>query len=377
MLPYAFWQDRLMLGSLVSLRFNDFGKFYYSARAFLTGAGMYGSSPSTMNDALGRNFWNLNPPHFHLLLLPLAYMPIGRAFTLWAAASLVALGCSLRIIHRELGPRSFTPGEMTVALLAMLAWAPTAATLATGQLTWLLLLPMTAAWAAARRQSWGSAGAWCGICASVKPFLLVFLLYFCVARRTRAALVMAAVLVGIFAVAIGVFGWTPHRDWLATLSGVNWSWAAMNGSLLGFATRSLAGSPYFSPLLARRTWIEPLWLLAAVCVGTATWRAIRLSPSLDRHFALVLLAAQLMSPLGWAYYLWLPVGPALAAWQSEEASPAALFGVLILLAPLSVVLAWQPSGLATITIGSAYFWGTVCVWSSMLRRPPSACCKTS
>ena len=68
------------------LQMNDFGKFYYSSRAFLDGTDMYGPNPATavpVTHAETRQFWNMNPPHFHLLILPLARLPPLVALALW------------------------------------------------------------------------------------------------------------------------------------------------------------------------------------------------------------------------------------------------------------------------------------------------------
>src|SRR5688572_20635915 len=75
------------------MHMNDFGKFYYSTRLFLEGQDMYGVSPATGIEVAEnevRQFWNMNPPHFHLLLLPLARLPPIPAFAVWGGLSLVA-----------------------------------------------------------------------------------------------------------------------------------------------------------------------------------------------------------------------------------------------------------------------------------------------
>ena len=46
-------------------------------------------------------FLNLNPPHFHLILLPLAPLTRSPALVAWGIVSLVCLVLSLRLIARE------------------------------------------------------------------------------------------------------------------------------------------------------------------------------------------------------------------------------------------------------------------------------------
>ena len=61
------------------------------------------------------------------------------------------------------------------------------------------------------------------------------------------------------------------------------------------------------------------WPLAAGAVGIVTFAVIardRSGHATDRAFGLLLVAAQLMSPLGWIYYQWLPAGPIAATIRS-------------------------------------------------------------
>jgi hypothetical protein len=223
------------------LHMNDFGKFYYSARMSLDGQSMYGPSPATeipVGPDETRQFWNLNPPHFHLLILPLARLSPLPAYALWAGLNLAALGLSLTVIWRELALR-WTLSGIIWAVLAGVVWSATGATVVTGQLTFLLTLGVTVAWRAARHRQWTQAALWLGVLASVKPFLGVFLLYFLATRRVRPAIAMAGGVSGCFAIGLGVFGWAPHVDWLRVLGSVSWTWAPMNASVAGPIARTL------------------------------------------------------------------------------------------------------------------------------------------
>src|SRR5262245_47595150 len=68
-----------------TLHMNDFGKFYYSAQAFLNGGDMYAPSPATAIPVIDevREFANMNPPHFHLLVLPFARLSPLAAIVSW------------------------------------------------------------------------------------------------------------------------------------------------------------------------------------------------------------------------------------------------------------------------------------------------------
>jgi hypothetical protein len=371
------------------MHMNDFGRFYYSARLFLDGQDMYGASPATpvvVAPGVTHGFLNMNPPHFHLLLLPLALLSPGQALLIWTLASLLSLSLCLFLIVRELGLR-LNAARVLWGLLATLTFAATGTVIATGQLSLLLLVPITLGWLAARRGAWTAAGAWLGLAMSMKPFLFIFVPYFLLRRRLRAA-AAALLVVGVaFATGVVIFGLAAHLAWLGALEATNWSWAAMNGSILGALSRTMGESPYFTPLASAPGLVRPLWLSAAAVAGvltlSAAWRDD--SPeAVDRGFALVLVGAQLVSPLGWIYYFWLPVGPTaalVASWvqqarnraASKSAEPAVTWRNLLLwmalpclMWPLSLVTAGQPSGWATATLGSAYFWGTLLFWAGVL-----------
>src|SRR5262245_46703309 len=170
----AFLLDVLLLRKMLELHMNDFGKFYYSTRAFLYGGDMYEPRPATNIGQRGfadLQFLNLNPPHFHLVVLPFALLPPDLAATLWMVISLMALTISIVLIGREVTV-AWTPLTVLGVAFCTLAFSGTQAFFLTGQSTMLLMLAMTACWIAARRGRWSSAGVWLGVCLSVKPFLM-------------------------------------------------------------------------------------------------------------------------------------------------------------------------------------------------------------
>lgn len=365
------------------LHLNDFGKAYYSARMFLADQDLYSPSPATLvrfSPTDKRQLWNLNPPHFQLLLLPLAPLAPRTAYAVWAALSIVALLISMRLAWRVLDLR-LTPLRLIAGIMGLLAFGGTGAMVATGQVSWILMLPVTVGWLEARRGRWSVAAAWLGLAASCKPFLLVFIVPLLLGGRARQAAVVLATVVACFAVGVGVFGIEAHRAWVARLLVVDWHWAAMNGSLMGLWARVLAPSPYFKPLVHAPRLILPLAGVGAVATLLASSRGARLSgpaAAIDRCFVVWVLAAQLASPLGWVYYLWLGLGPFLAwrcGWEEQTRGQRVAFwiGVVALFFPLPAIIDGQPSGFATLTLGSAYCWGTLALWvAAVSQRDRSA-----
>ena len=366
------------LGRLMfdDLNMNDFGKFYYSSRQFLDGQDMYAPNAATLMPVGGgrtHQFLNMNPPHFHMLLLPIARLSPASAIIVWALGSVAALGWSLALIVRELRLR-LTPLAAAWGLAALAGWAATGTLIITGQVSLILTLGVTLAWVSARRGRWTTTGMWLGALASIKPFMLIFVPWLIARRQWRALAAVAGAMAAAFLVGLAIFGVDAHRSWLGALGTTDWEWAAMNASLLGAMTLWFSDSPYFAPLASLPAIVRPAWLASAAVVGIASVLvAIRARgvEGIDRAFAVLLLGALLVSPLGWVYYWWLPLGPAIAV---LAAGRPMLFWLAVpwMLMPLGVVVSGLPDGWRTVTLGSSYFWATLLAWLSMLPGGRSA-----
>ena len=372
----AFFLDTLLLRKMLELHMNDFGKFYYSARAFVEGRDMYAPSPGTnigTGAAADLQFLNLNPPHFHLVVLPFAMMPPDLAVVLWVAVSLVALMISLVLIGRELDV-AWTPLKVLVVVFGVLAFSGTQAFFLTGQVSMLLMLAMTLAWLDARRGRWRAAAIWLGLCLSVKPFVAIFVPYLIATRRYRAAAISLATATVAFTIGLLVFGLQNLQSWSrAVAQSADWTWAEMNASLLGFFRRAFDVQPVAPPVVVAPGLVK-FWIVAAGLIGaatlvvTATDRSARAE---DRAFALLLVAAVLISPLGWIYYMPMTLGPIAAivfarerpqsgSWRATLAGTVAIVGFFW---PHPLLGAFQPNRWATLVFTSAYFWAALAAWT--------------
>ena len=373
----AFLWDVVLINVMISLHNNDFGKFYFSTRSFLAGENMYAPNPATdlgVGKAAGLQFLNMNPPHFHALLVPLAILPPAQAVSIWMVGSVFALVLAILLILREL-QIEITAKRLLMMTLACLVMAPSQTFFITGQLSLLLTLPLTLAWLDARHDRWGRVGGWLGACLSVKPFLLIFIPYLLIAHRRRALVVGMRVVACCYGLGLLVFGVGNYRSWVRALAMSNdWAWASMNGSILSFFQRVFEPTPYFAPL-----WVQPslvwLYMVCAGMVGIATLLVVskdRNRLGIDRSFGLLLVASQLISPLGWVYYLWLAAGPmaAVAIRRRRNLSPVdvVLLSVVVagLLVPPTALFAFQPSGWATLVVGCSYFWVMFALWILLL-----------
>lgn len=381
-----FWNIYLILVMVNKPNFNDFGKFYYSTLAFLNERNIYDISPASIIPVSALEFGkflNLNPPHFHIFFLPFAFFSPNTAFFLWETVSFFCLIVSFIIIFKEIGI-SMNPFRVWVIILGVMAFAGTGTIIITGQLSFIILLFVTLFWIEARHDRWTRAGVFLGIGLSIKIFLVIFLPYLILRKKFFSAL-MATMVAGLFFVlGILILEGKTYQLWLEALKSIDWHWASMNASINGLLARVFDSSPYFIPLLKKPGIVRPIWFFSAGIVGIITLAISILDTSnemVDRSFALLFIGAQLISPLGWLYYHWFCIGPVIALiafWHKKHDEnyffKNGLFGVrniflifsfLGFLVPFNSLAYFQPSLLATITLGSTYFWATLALWLAL------------
>ena len=383
----VFWDTFLTWVMVVRYEMNDFAKFYYSTVAFLNDGDMYGPSFVTFGQ-IGSNFaqhlWNLNPPHFHLLILPLGILSPALALTIWGLTSFAAFLLGLHWIAQELRLHP-TPWQRRLIVLGILAFSGTGGLLLTGQLSLLLFLPVTLAWIHMRQGKWEKAGLSIGLAASIKPFLFIFLPYLLLKRQFKAAGVVLILTITNFAIGLIVFGVQAHTDWIQRLASVDFAWLFMNTSILGMITRTFTDNPMYSVMINAEEVLTYVWVTLSAFLGITalfitTNDTSRLS--IDRTFALLLITAFLISPLGWIYYFFLPLGPVtglVTTWWTQPnpkifltlqhkqglRNIAVLIATVGFLVPPEVTLLFQPNSFATFTIGSVFFWCTSLLWFSL------------
>jgi hypothetical protein len=372
------------LGMMIELTpKNDFGRTFLSAVAFVQGHEMYGmneSIPWELEDGTILDLWNLNPPHFHLLLLPLVWLPIGVAQILWLSANAAGGYFAFRLIARE-AQLTFTPDQRQLVLLGLLGFIGTASALITGHMSFLLFWLVTLSWHAARHERWTASGAWLGLGLSVKPFLLFLVPYFLWRKQWRGLAAMGTTVLLCVAAGFAVFGLENHRAWRHMLEVAdNWAWLPMNASIMAFLSRTFTANPIFTPVaIASPDLLRTIWLSVGIPMGLLTYAAAFRDSSrrgLDRAFALMLVASLLLSPLGWAYYFWLPLGPlALLLSDARQRSEAVCSpwttrllktSLIGLMYPLWWIGWYQPLPVGTVLISSLYFWGLLLAWLALL-----------
>lgn len=356
--------------SVEQLHANDFGKFYYATQAWWTGGSLYAPNLATHMEVELRSgrwmeFLNMNPPHFHLLVLPFVWLPIDTAAYGWFVLNLWAGIMAALMVGQELRLQPRREHWLPIVAAAS-ACAATGATAVTVQFSGLLVLLVALAWRALHRGNEGVAGVVLGVLIALKPFLGLFVPVFLLGRRLRLTAYTAGAGAASFALGVLIFGIGPHLEWVRTMGDISWVWGAMNGSVQALFSRLFEGAPYYAPLGHAGWLVRPAWLVSIAIIG---WHTLRTATrSLDHAFASTVLGALLISPLGWVYYHWLALPGCLALWR-RGAPRLAVAGLALMAVPLIFIVAFQPAPLATLTIGSTYTWATLLLWLAVVRTP--------
>jgi alpha-1,2-mannosyltransferase len=275
--------------------------------------------------ALAYGHWFTYSPFAALVYVPVAALPLAVARVGWDLLSVAALAYSCVLILKLAGYR---PSRLAVAgvVAASVALDPVWQTLFLGQINLILLaLILTDVWRVSRGSSGSSSltGAGVGIAAAIKLTPAIFIVFFLLARRTRAACVAAGTFV---AAGLAGFAVAPHasaRYWehlshdtrrvgapyisnqspyaaairIAGGQGhIGWWWALVS---VAFAAAGLA----VATVLARRG----DWLGATAVTGTT---------------------GLLVSPISWAHH-WVWVLPALVLLVRAGHRAAAAAGYLL------------------------------------------------
>jgi len=358
---------------------NDFTIFYYTARMVSDCRPMYGQLPPEYALSWHGHFLgNLNPPQFQLLLAPLVPLGYRGAVVAWMLVNTAAVMLSGWLIVSELTkPLSARTALVTaVAVFASAAWTSVAVT---GEVSGLLLLPFTAAWRSARRGDMGMAGVCLGVCASLKLFLLAFVVWFVIVRSWKGMAALAAGFMASMGLGVAVYGTVAFRQWVETLGRVAWWALPMNISLKGLTERVFNAQPPFVAVYPDAALVWPAWLLLALSVAAlTTWRVWSLArhTAVDEAWAVLLLAALLVSPLGWIYYLPLATAPLLLMadggrlpWRVGWVGGAFVLAVALLYVPMEVTVLGQPSRVATLVLLCLHSWAVLLLWGSLVASP--------
>ena len=187
---------------------------------------------------------NAHPPASVLLALPLARLNFATAFLVWNLMSLAALAASLWIVQRQLKiPIGF--GSLAASLALLLICFPLWEQCRLGQLTLLLLVLVTGAWAAERSGRPRLAGSLLGAATMIKLFPGFLLVYYALRGRWKVVAAGVLAVTALTGLTISALGIEAHRAYFTTvLPAIQWfqvSWN--NDSLWGFWSRLFDPAP--------------------------------------------------------------------------------------------------------------------------------------
>jgi hypothetical protein len=252
---------------------------------------------------------NAHPPASILVFLPLARVTYVTAFRIWSVVSIVMIAAAVILLRRELGPGP-VHGFWIIVTLMLLFSFPLREQMYNGQLNPVLLLCITGAWIASRRDRDGLAGVLLGIAAAVKLFPLFLFIAPALRRRWSTLAAGAVTIIAANIVAVIVLGVGAYRDYVFNVMPalVVMQSSAYNASLVAF-WKKLFDSPGvgFLPVHEWAHWpavaliglvLSAIAIIAAIAVSH---RRARDREGVDLAFAAVILGMVLLSPITWPH----------------------------------------------------------------------------
>lgn len=271
--------------------------------------------------------YNAHPPAAVLLALPFGLLSDPwLASALWNVLSLVLIVIAGCLLVAEMRVR-LSPWLWLPVAAGLMLYNPLRQQVNQGQLNGVLLMVLTLAWRAWRRDRAAAAGVWLAVATLVKLFP-GFLFLLLLARRQWRGLFAGAV-TGLVLAAFGVLvlGWEAHRDYVEKVlpSVQAFRCGKLNASLPGLWAKLFAGSE-FEKVEPWFHWPALAWFLTVACgLGLALlvlWQGRRVSS--DQAFGISLVSMTLVSPITWDHSLLLLTQPLLwlgqKMWLSQNAS---------------------------------------------------------
>jgi alpha-1,2-mannosyltransferase len=268
------------------------------------------------------------------------------ASMLWKLVGVASLCLSIAIIVRELG-FSLAPWSVLPMVALGLTCHPLRHQIQQGQWNTQLLLAITAAWVAGRRDQSRWAGFWIGLAATVKVFPILFLAYFAVRRNWRALASGVLSIAALTLLSVAVLGLDAYRDYitrvLPTLASFRSWW--LNVSLTSFWLKNFAVGADHYGMYASPVVRMPLFAYTGIALSLAailgTWvvtiNGSRVKPSrqrVDVSFSLTVVGMLLATPVCWDHYLVLLALPLMLIWKSVGSSTLLRSCLLLLITAL-------------------------------------------
>jgi len=264
------------------------------------------------------------PPPAAVMFLPFTSLSRTAAMVGWRLVNLAAYLAGVALLLALLRDR-LRPMEAQILLLAALASPPLLMALAIGQMTPLVFFTIAAGLYFLRTERPVAAGACLALGTLLKVSPVLFAVWLLWRKQYRALAAGAATLIGLSLVSMAITGAEVWRGFLGhclpllsrgTISDTNVSALALVGRALGLGDPH---SAWILPQDARLTLFKLAFYAVVLLVSAvALWQGRRdaTGERLEGEYALVNMAALLLSPITWGHHLLLAVLTLLyvAAW---------------------------------------------------------------
>ena len=315
---------------------------------------------------------NLNAPLMAILLVPLTGLGMARSYLVWSFFGIVGVLVSGWLVWRALARRQRDHRELIWLWIALLAYYPTHTALLLGQVTFVTMLPVVGAWAAARRSRDGLAGVLLGLALHFKLFVALLAVFFIVRLRWRVVLWMAGSAAAIGLLTLPLVGTRSYVEYAEALQSVTWFGNTWNASYQSFFTRILGGSenvpamnmPALASVLV--TACSVITLAALIWLTRLLSRDEASADRFDLGYGLTITSMLLISPLGWMYYFPILVLPGYSVWAIAGERRMQRYVAVLVIAwvlstvPTSMVEAADANDPAAwFTSNSVYFYALV------------------
>lgn len=328
----------------------DFWILFKGARDWARGGSLY-----NIGDVLANHFGKVFkvPPFYGMMFVPFVFQDGNAVLLGHRILNIVILTTTAVLWYRMWHVRVFS--TLGAAFLILLNFRPLADTIAYGQIDLLLLLLLTLALWALRRERGLLAGVLVALGTLFKIYPLLLLAFFVAKRQWRAVAGFALGMLVFNGLAVLVMGWPVHREYLFDVLpniGGTTSWVenqTISGVIARFVDLPNQSEIFANPLLAR------LGLLVSGGLGLIA--CLLALPHVDRRGATY--------ALQYGQFLLIMVLAVPAAWMHYETLLFMPFAALVLYffprtlpLPVAVVLA---TSFALISYGNqwSYYTGQV------------------
>jgi hypothetical protein len=287
-------------------RVFDFGTYYIAGQRLMRGDPVYEPITQEMNQVLGtpqflssdvKNHRLADSPAAVLLYAIFSLLPYRVAVLMFGVIISCSVVAMVIVTARALG---FDRKASWILAMVGCATVPVTEMILYVHMEGLLLLFLVTGWLALRNGKSYLGGTLWGIAAALKLFPGLLLVGLIVQRRYRAAIAGASSCAFLLGAGLIVIGQSGFRTWVDFVLPQSRHWT---GALGNFSLTSFAADLRFPAIMQG-------FLVSAVAIATIVvfWRNRR---SIDLLYVFGSIAALLISPLSWSYYLVLCLSPLL------------------------------------------------------------------